>query len=534
MKAQSLACRASSSRAARSRAARGAAARGGRDGAQLGASRREHQLRHLRRVPGGQVLRPAPARQLERALERGDQVERRRQRGQLETRLGSRFEHRRQQGRPLVPPVTDQLGVERAATSPGRPRSARGRPAADHARHEVASRARARAPAPPRGRRARRRCSTASGRATCGGGSRGRCDGPGSRAVAPDQLDRLPVDRHRHRPRLGGHRRELVERAKPERIGLVHAEGSARRARPARARGPARRRTRAARSRRPSSPKRRTCEAVPAPSCSRRPASVASSGSSAWVAARSTAPRRSSGGRRRSGPGRGARTSPRRACSRPPRGAPRRPASARPPRSSPSASSAWTAVRISRRKRSEALARLAAHGLELVAQHRVSGRASRARRRAARAAAGNAGHRLPQPLLAERPGAEALDVGHVASGARAPARPRCRVSDAHASAAPPRSPAPGRAGRGAQREVARRDRGHEAVVEGLRDAERGVHAVPAGSQRQLVRPQLAGVEDAEQLDRAEAALAERPELLGPVLAAGARGCPIARRPAARA
>ena len=43
---------------------------------------------------------------------------------------------------------------------------------------------------------------------------------------APDQLDRLPVDRHGHRPRLGGHRRELVERAEPERIGLVHAEAA--------------------------------------------------------------------------------------------------------------------------------------------------------------------------------------------------------------------------------------------------------------------------------------------------------------------
>ena len=42
-------------------------------------------------------------------------------------------------------------------------------------------------------------------------------------AVVPDQLDRLPVDRHRHRPGLGGDRTQVVEAGDP---GLVHAEGA--------------------------------------------------------------------------------------------------------------------------------------------------------------------------------------------------------------------------------------------------------------------------------------------------------------------
>ena len=66
-------------------------------------------------------------------------------------------------------------------------------------------------------------------------------------------------------------------------------------------------------------------------------------------------------------------------------------------------------------------------------------------------------------------------------------------------------------------EVPRGDGGREAVVEGLGDPERGMHAVPAGLKRQLVRPQHARVEQAEQLDIVEDALAEGPELLGAVL-----------------
>src|SRR5215207_6084515 len=66
-------------------------------------------------------------------------------------------------------------------------------------------------------------------------------------------------------------------------------------------------------------------------------------------------------------------------------------------------------------------------------------------------------------------------------------------------------------------EVGGRDRRREAVVEGLGQAEALVHAVPTELDRQLVRAQLAGVEEAEQLDPGEMPRAERPELLGPVL-----------------
>jgi len=41
----------------------------------------------------------------------------------------------------------------------------------------------------------------------------------------PDQRDQVPVDRHRHGPGRGGDRLELVERRQPERVRLVDAEG---------------------------------------------------------------------------------------------------------------------------------------------------------------------------------------------------------------------------------------------------------------------------------------------------------------------
>src|SRR6266480_3029588 len=58
-------------------------------------------------------------------------------------------------------------------------------------------------------------------------------------------------------------------------------------------------------------------------------------------------------------------------------------------------------------------------------------------------------------------------------------------------------------------EVGRGDGGHETRVEGLREAEGRVHAVPAEPQRQLVQAQLAGVEDAQYLDSREARLQQR-------------------------
>src|ERR1044071_10186316 len=57
-------------------------------------------------------------------------------------------------------------------------------------------------------------------------------------------------------------------------------------------------------------------------------------------------------------------------------------------------------------------------------------------------------------------------------------------------------------------EVGGGDRRGEAVVEGLGQAGAFVHRVPAELDRQLVGAQLAGVEEAEQLDLREVALAE--------------------------
>src|SRR5262245_51934375 len=70
----------------------------------------------------------------------------------------------------------------------------------------------------------------------------------------------------------------------------------------------------------------------------------------------------------------------------------------------------------------------------------------------------------------------------------------------------------------AQREVAGGDRRGEAVVEGPGQPQRPVHAIPAEPDRDLVRAQLAGVVEAEQLDSLEVVLAELPELGRAVLA----------------
>src|SRR3954453_6187991 len=69
----------------------------------------------------------------------------------------------------------------------------------------------------------------------------------------------------------------------------------------------------------------------------------------------------------------------------------------------------------------------------------------------------------------------------------------------------------------AKAEVGGGDRRREAVVEGLGQAEALVDRVPAELDRELVCAQLAGVEEAEQLDSIEVGLAERPELGGAVL-----------------
>src|ERR1700760_368895 len=61
------------------------------------------------------------------------------------------------------------------------------------------------------------------------------------------------------------------------------------------------------------------------------------------------------------------------------------------------------------------------------------------------------------------------------------------------------------------------DRGREAVVEGLAQAQRLVDTIPAQLQRQLVGAQLAGVEEAVDLSPREVRLAELAKLGGTVL-----------------
>src|SRR6478752_4206743 len=71
--------------------------------------------------------------------------------------------------------------------------------------------------------------------------------------------------------------------------------------------------------------------------------------------------------------------------------------------------------------------------------------------------------------------------------------------------------------RAAEAEVGGRDRRGEAVVEALGEAEALVDRVPSEPDRDLVDAQLAGVEEAEQLDPLEVRLAELAELLLAVL-----------------
>ena len=94
--------------------------------------------------------------------------------------------------------------------------------------------------------------------------------------------------------------------------------------------------------------------------------------------------------------------------------------------------------------------------------------------------------------------------------ARSPALLAQAWQTARKSSARSRSPA-----RSAKSEAG--DRRREAVVEGLGQPQRLVDAVPAQLDRELVRAQLAGVEEAEQLDPREVRLAERPELRRAVL-----------------
>ena len=409
MNAQSLAWRASSSRAARSSAARGSAPAAAAATVRSSAARAAKASSAT--AGASQVERSFPLPQVEAASAPLDRLH------QLDA-LRDRDEPQ--------PAARAPRRARRAATPA--PRTTSGRAARCRARSRAARR---RASVEPRARaldevarvlaRERERGRVVVGAAAVGprlevvdgaavvvavgavGGVAGR--------VVPDELDRRPVDRHGHRAGIGARGPQVVEaghRASGRR------RRRARHGRPARARGRARRRTRAARSRRPnrrSGAGGRRCRWRAGAAC---PASVASRGSSACVAAEVQS---STPSRRAEGPEQVAAAllealgrAPR---SRPPRGAPRPRARARPrargpprPRRGPArgsrAGSAGSArppsPRIASSWSHSTGVRPTRHGraVEQVEQRQV-----------------DAGHRLPEPLLAERPGAEALHVGHV-------------------------------------------------------------------------------------------------------------------------
>ena len=287
----------------------------------------------------------------------------------------------------------------------------------------------------------------------------------GVAAVAPDERDRRAVDRHEPHARLGGDRAQVLGRARARSGRSARRTPRARRRPRAPARATARTRTRAARSRRASSsPKRPRCAFTPVCTCRRTPASVASSGRIAWVAEEvhcacgASAPSRSPP-RRVEALERALVVAPRalelaRELAR----ARRRAARPRPARGCRGARRSMNAAKRSRRS----------GRLELVAQHR------RQRQRQRRAVVEQveqrqvaAGDRLPQPLLAERPGAEALDVGHVRvqDDRQRAALAAVRSRPAHREEV--ERPVEVGLARGAQREVGRGDRRREPAVERL-------------------------------------------------------------------
>ena len=323
--------------------------------------------------------------------------------------------------RPLVPPVAEQLGVERADDQRGPP--ARGPVGVARARSRARrSRARARARAP-------RRASWSYGapplRPRAHPVDRLRVvvavDGIGGiAALVPHERDRLPVERHRDRA-AGRHRLELVER-----VAVMRSGRRRRRARPrppAAPRGPGGRRTRAARTRRSSSRSARGARRCRSQPAAAGPARSPAAGSTACVAADAHSSIAPASCRSRSGaeqvaaaalevvrrPLVVARRAPQRSGLR--RGGP--PLS-RPSASWPMAFAAHVAHEAQRTARPSsgtaswsastgvtptvATSARAALGraLEHPQQRQVGGR-----------------DRLQQPLLAEGPGAEPLDVGHV-------------------------------------------------------------------------------------------------------------------------
>ena len=126
---------------------------------------------------------------------------------------------------------------------------------------------------------------------------------------------------------------------------------------------------------------------------------------------------------------------------------------------------------------------------------------------------------VEQPLLAERVGAESLDVGHVGvKDDRQVARVPCGGAHVRQTATKSSARSRSQLAAGRQLEIGRGDRRHEAVVERLRDPQRLVDTVPSERERELVGAQLASVEEAVDLDLREMRLEQLPVLGGRVLA----------------
>ena len=200
--------------------------------------------------------------------------------------------HELQPLRALVPPMPEQLGVQRADAQPAVAH------APGHPRHEIGGIVRRLWPRAP-GRRRRRRWPTGGGRARCGGGGRGRPRATDSRS-APTR-GRRPRDRWA--PAAGppgGQGAQVARIARAEDVGEVDA----RRVHAGLFQQPVQpRRAGALRTKPPRqpSPKRARCDSTPVRTCRRTPASVAKSGSSAWVAALVHAANGASAARRSSG-----------------------------------------------------------------------------------------------------------------------------------------------------------------------------------------------------------------------------------------
>ena len=420
MKAQSLACSASSSRTAAGPArARAAAA--------TVAARRRARRRRCRRPPGPtrsrgrrrapQVLACSVATSARRATRRGlEALERVVEAHELEP-LARRTPRRppRSQCDALVPPVPEQLGVERADDEPAAragPPPSRAQPLA-RARDEVGGvLARASASAALVVVGARRRCPTGCGGGRCGGGSRGRRRRRGSRRRSTRARSWRGRSARSTHARVGDERAQVLARAEPEAVGQLDAGARARRRRSSG--GSSHGAWAHSGSQKPPrqpSPKRARCESIPRLHLQR-----ARRRRSRAAAARRASPRRSTARAARAR--RAGRLRARRMrCERRARSRAQARSSSRASCVVPAGAQPGGVLACVRRRTSStnAAKRSATPGASSWSHSTgvsdsVSG-APRVEQVEQRQVA--AGDRLPQPLLAERPGAEALDVGHV-------------------------------------------------------------------------------------------------------------------------